>query len=401
MNAKTALYLRFFIPTLAMIGTSLRLALRYLGILVVATLCLVALILASLPRGLFSSGDLPIVSIALVYGSEDSLGRNLSDELKQIEVIDRFYFCNSDEARSLLLNGEVDAFITLPDNMLENLVSGKKSTITVTANDPVLGAVVYAIVERAAKTANSLQSYMLAYKDAALSYYGNNDDAYNSINSFAISLMGDALSRLTSVSATTTVSPFYLQLLTLLLFVICSLAALFCALTISRQCATGFSRRLLVRKISFLPIVITQLTVGAILSIVLCLVCGLALNFVDQKFNLLAFMFSGLLLSQILVPLFALVAMSKPLQEGTNTRTLLAVMAMIFLLLFIGGGFYPSYLMQLPIRVFNPVWLANVLSSWTLGASLNLLANLSTVALFLLPFAIFLAGWYLQWRLLK
>jgi hypothetical protein len=244
---------------------------------------------------------------------------------------------------------------------------------------------------------NSLQSYTLIYQDAALSYFGYNDEAYNAINGFAISLMGDALSRLSSVSASSAVSPFYLQVLTLLLFIVCSMAALFCAITLSRQCMTGFGRRLLVRASSFLPIALAYLLIGVTLGVLLCFISGLVLNIVDQSFNLLAFVASGLMLSLILVPLFSLLAMSRPLRDGASTKTLLAVMAIIFLLLFAGGGFYPSYLMQLPLRVFNPVWLANLLAAWTLGAGFELFA----VAIFVLPLAIFIVGWYLQWRFLR
>jgi hypothetical protein len=383
--------------TCALLLADLRTALRYLAILLAAALCLVALVLASLPRELFNSADLPRASIALAYGHDDALMRNLTTELAQIEVVERFYVCSVDEAQGLLDAREVDAIIILPDDLFDALVRGAPSTVTVKATEPLMGSVVFAIVERAVMTMDSLQGYTLTYLDAARASYDDADAAYGAVRSFTMVLLGDALSRLSSVEQAAAVSPYYLQVLTLLLFIVASMASLFSAVTLARHHSSGFTRRLTVRSVPFACLCCAQILSSGLMAFLLCLACGLLLHVIDPSFGLLAFAASGFLLSLVLTPLFALFGTARLGRQGASTRTLLVIMALSFLLLFAGGGFYPSFLTQTFLRTLNPVWLANMLASWTLGSP-PAAAYLAVFAA--LPVAC-IAGWFLQWRLLR
>jgi hypothetical protein len=66
----------------------------------------------------------------------------------------------------------------------------------------------------------------------------------------------------------------------------------------------------------------------------------------------------------------------------------------MFFLLFAGGGFYPTGLMQSDLRLFNPTWLSNQLSEWSLGGDLNLLQ----LALFAIVFAAACTVCFFEWR---
>ncbi|MDR2491928.1 MAG: ABC transporter permease [Coriobacteriales bacterium] len=380
---------------LALYLANLRVAARYLVVLLLAAAAFAALVFASLPQSLFKSGELPTVSLALVYGNEDTLVRNLQTEVVQVEVVESLTVCSAAEAERMLASGEVDAVVTLPLNTFDALVSGGNATITVAANDPLVGSVVYAVCERAVETLDSIQNYTLVYATKAQEHIAGTEAQSQAVRLFALQLLGDTLDRLSSVEVRASASPYYVQVLTLLLFFVVSLAALFAAVVLARQYSQGYVRHLTQRGVSFMPLYTAQLLLCCTLALVLSTLLGIMLRLVDDSFDVVALAASGVMLALVVGPLFALMSGVAVGRGNAATRTLLGCCALMFFMLFAGGGFYPSFLMETSLRLFNPTWLSNLLATWSLGGGLDV----RYVALFTVPLSLSLGGCYLEWRM--
>jgi hypothetical protein len=302
--------------------------------------------------------------------------------------------CSDRQAQELLLNDEVDAVVALPEGLLDSLITGGHATITVKAKDPLFGSVVFAVVDRAVDTMDSLQNYALVYMGATEGRFENEDARWDSVRDFNMRLLGDALVRLNGVEQMDTTSPFYRQALMLLLFLVVSCAALFAAIALARLYAQGYARRLYVRGLRFYQVygayLLLAVTLGALLSAIL----GAVMLLFDPGLRFGLLVVSGAVLSCVLAPFFFLFSGTRAKPDSALTRALLGGLGIAFFLLFVGGGFYPSFLMQSSLRLFNPTWLADLLAAWSLGATLDALH----LSLFAVPFAL-CAGvaWY-EWR---
>ncbi|MDR3315799.1 MAG: ABC transporter permease [Coriobacteriales bacterium] len=376
--------------------SSLRGALRYLAVLLVVVFALVALILVSLPERLFTDGDVPKLSLAIVSGeAENTFSRNLDTALSQVEVIDEALFCAPDEAEQLLAEGAVDAIIYIPDDILDALVYGEHATIIVKATDPFMGALVFSATSQAVETLDTVQNYALVYQEAVAPSFGSQEERYDAIMDFDMKLLRMALGRLGTVDSPTPVSPYLVQVVTLLLFLTVSVAAIFVAIGCARLYAQGYVRHLRWRGVGFLGFFAVQVACACSIALVLGLLLGLALSVVGLSINPLALAASAVLLALVLTPvclMFAGFAQRGP--TWATTRTLFGCIALLFFLLFAGGGFYPTFLMQSSLRVFNPTWLADVAAHWSLGVSLAW----DKVALFLLPLVLASVVCWLEWR---
>ncbi|MDR1714182.1 MAG: hypothetical protein LBR39_08555, partial [Coriobacteriales bacterium] len=214
---------------LGLFALNFRLALRYLLVLLLACAVLLGLVLLSLPKALFSKGDVPAVSIAFVYGDgtrSDTMMRNLSAEVDGIDVLDEFYVCTAEEAEELLAAGQVDAIIEMPEDTLDALVYGGHATVTVKASDPFMGAVVFSVVERAVDALDEIQNYALIYAGVAAEHFADEEQLWRAVNDFDFQLVSVAAGRLAAVDLQSEVSPYYAQLLTMLSFAVGAVAAL-------------------------------------------------------------------------------------------------------------------------------------------------------------------------------
>jgi hypothetical protein len=103
---------------------------------------------------------------------------------------------------------------------------------------------------------------------------------------------------------------------------------------------------------------------------------------------------STLLLALVLTPAYLMFSGFKHDAKAAPARTMLGCVALMFFLLFVGGGFYPSFLMESSLRLFNPAWLATLLSTWSLGGALAP----SNLALFVVPLFFCSGLCYVEWR---
>ncbi|MDR2714834.1 MAG: ABC transporter permease [Coriobacteriales bacterium] len=377
--------------------SNLKVAARSIIILLAALLVLTALVLASLPQELFSKNDVPKVSVAVVYGDgtrNDSLIRNLNAEISKLETVESITVTTLDDAEEMLRRGEVDTILLLPENTLKVLVYGGHATITVRATDPLVGAVVYSVTDRAIEALDRIQNYALVYQQETRGHFESSKKHAEAVNNFSLVLLSEALMRADNVE-TPSVAPAYLvQLLTLLLFLSVSIASFFVAVIASRQYATGYVRHLYTKGVRYRHLFVSYLLVAASISLVLAGVLAVVLSFVAQGIAVPALLVSSVLLSLVLTALYLMFSGVRQQPQAATTRTLIACLSLMFFLLFIGGGFYPTGLMYSDIRLFNPTWLSTQLANWSLGGALDPVQ----LALFVVPFAVAGGVGFLMWR---
>jgi hypothetical protein len=377
--------------------TGLKASLRFIAILLLSLVALIVLVLVSLPQELFSANDLPRVSLVLVYGDgtqDDELSRNLIAEIEDIEVVEAIAPCTEEEAAARLADGQVDAAIILPGDMLHVLVYGGHATVTVRAVDPLIGAAVYSVTNRAMESLDELQGYALVYEEQSRRHFKDPHEREEAVNAFNMTLLTEALVRTGNVKSASSVSPYYAQVLTLLLFFAVSIASFYVAALAARHYALGYVRHLFVCGVRFRHLFVSQLLLAATVSLILGLVLAIVLSFVGEGLSVWALLASSVLLSLVLTSLYLMFSGFRQQPQMAVTRTLLGCLMLMFFLLFAGGGFYPVGLMQSDLRLFNPAWLASQLAVWTLGGTLDVIL----LALFAVPFALGAVVGYLEWR---
>ena len=383
--------------SLALYVANIRVALRSIIVLLGVMLALVAMVLVSLPRDLFSAQDIPRMSLAVVYGDgsyNDAIMRNLSDQLESVEMVDHIYISTPDEAAAQLASGEVDAVIYLPDDMLDALIYGGHTTITVRANDAIIGAVVYSICDRTIGALDRIQNYSLIYQQEALGLIKPAEKYESAVNMFNWVLLTEASMRLQNIDIPSPVSPYFAQALTLLLFLVVSVASLFVAVIAARQYSSGHVRHLYTRGVRFRHLFVAQLLVAASISLLLGAVLSVVLGLVGEGLRVVPLCLSSVLLSLVLTAFYLMFSGFKQQPQLATTRTLIGCLALMFFLLFAGGGFYPTGLMSSDLRLFNPTWLSSQLAVWSLGGPLDVLQTL----VFALPFALACAVCFYEWR---
>jgi hypothetical protein len=385
------------IKILTLYLASLKIALRSIAILLASMLALVAIVLLSLPPQLFTANEIPGVRLALGYDSllaEGRFGSNLSSELNSVDVIEELRLCTVAEAEALLAAGDVDAIIIMPENTLDVLVYGGHATITVKSNDPLIGSVVYSVTDNAIGSLDALQNYSLIYREQSYGHFDSAGQRDQAAQDFNVALMFEALRRMSYVETPWLASPYFVQALTMLLFLVVSVGSFFVAVIVARQYASGYIRHLYTKGVRYRHLLAAQLLLSASIALVLGLVLALILGFVSDGLSVPLLLLSTLLLSLMLTALYLCFSGFRGQTQAATTRTLIGCLALMFFLLFAGGGFYPTGMMQSSLRLFNPSWLSTQLATWTLGGGIDPVQ----LALFILPFAAACAIGYLEWR---
>ncbi len=376
---------------------SLKVTLRSIALLLLALLVSIVLVLVSLPQELFSSNDIPKISLAIVYGEDnedDAFVRDMNMGLSGINVVEEIRLLNAQEADTQLANGEVDAIIAFPENIINVLVTGGHATVAVKADDPIIGAAVYAVTDKVVETLDELQNYALIFDKAAREQITDSSARAEAINSFNINLIGQAFARMNNVEVPNTVSPFFSQALTLLLFFMVSIGSFFVAVHAARQYATNYIKHLYCRGIGFLHLLASQLLLSASIALIFGIVLGIVFSFLTVSVSIPALVISAILLSFVLTAMYLMFCGFRQQPKVATTRTLLGCLALMFIMLFAGGGFYPTGLMELDLRLLNPAWLSNQLALWSLGDVVNVLQ----LTIFIIPFLLACTVCYLEWR---
>jgi hypothetical protein len=350
-----------------LLKTDAMIALRRLPILLIAfAACIFSFILA-LPSEILDSGTLPKVSMAVVYsGQNDDVTDLFFNLIGEIDVVDTFYNTDIDNAMDLLDEGKVVAVMELPSNVLDNMMRREQSVIHIHARDPLIGGFVLSLTRQAINAINSMQDVAIDYYETTEAYLPDPDEFREANSAFDISCVNEVFRRLDYINVERTVQELSLQLLSLLLFLGVAVCSVFSAMIAARQFSSGYIRRLRMHGIGFFPMWASKLAVSEALSVGLCLLLSLPSEMLGVNYPLFPMALSAALMSLVLFPICIAFAVSGKSLAAPATVMLGCAGALLFAL-FAGGGFYPVYLMPASIRLFNPAWLAHLLSDRMLG----------------------------------
>ena len=367
---------------------------RKIYIIILALLFISAAFLVSLPRSIFPTGSSMTVSLALVCEEADMIAGMLSGFLTDMDIVGDLYEVEKEEAERLLANEEIELILEIPTGVVDALINRRSAEIRIISNDAFIGSMCGRIGRAAVATMNRIQDAALAYYDTAAPFFENSDEFYDSAIAFDLSLISEALSRSHLVKIVRPVLRYQLQVVTLVVFIVASIIAVYSAVTASRHFAGGYIRRLKVHDVRFWHVWAVKALSAILVSIVLCLPFAWAGALMGFPLSFWKFMLSVTVVSFSLFCVCIIFVRIKPGKSKSGEFTLLGCFALLVLMLFAGGGFYPVYMMDMSFRLFNPAWLAHILCEWSLGGATVSFAGITTfLALPVVSFGAFYAKW--------
>ena len=351
---------------------------RKLPLILLAIIICVAAFLAAIPPKLMQSGDIPKVSIAFAYEGEDDeiigLAKNF---LEDIDMILEFHVVTHAKADEMLKNKEVDTVVSFPDDSMDRFIDGEPFEIGVKANDAFIGSLAYGLVNEAIRTLNRVPQIALKFHRMIKPLFTDKEEYYRVDMAFQFALIQETLMRQQYLKTEPTVPTMQLQAMSLILFLVISVVAVFMTTLTANQLAVGGIRRLKIRGISFIDIWLGKTIIVVGISVVLCMLASVLFVIYDINFSVVRLLLSVILLATVLHMICMVFTLPKYSAKVASTRAMLGCIAMLLMMLFAGGGFYPIHLMDFNIKLFNPAWLSHLLAEWIIAGTqispLNLL----------------------------
>lgn len=363
-------------------------------LLVMATL--VTSILLSLPQSLLKVGKDSVYAITLACDEKNETVRYFLLFAAEYPIFDHLQIKTAAQAEQLLENGQTDIVIEIQDNLMETIATGEPATIRIRAKDAFIGTFVYTLSTSIANAASQVQAEMKQFYDPAnLSEHMDSESIQLKADTLLKRLLKEAVFRNYAVSSELeTYRYFQLQAISLLLFLVVSVSAIFEALLSARQLSDGYLRRIRMNGISPIMVIGTKTAVCMLLSTFLALLLIIPLRLSGIEIFLPRLMVSALLLSLIVFPPCATLVFSHK-GSAAVSNTFLACVALLLLLLFSGGGIYPIHLMEHSFKWCNPMWLSNLLSVWSTSGTVP---SLVSIVLFFIPAILSFSFVALKWR---
>jgi hypothetical protein len=366
---------------LALWKAEAKLIIRRLPIVFSGLLVICFSVIVSLPPSLLSGMTARDISVALVCGADPLLTKTISGMAADYDLIKRIYIVDDIEtAEAGLERGKYDVLLDIPDNVAESLMFGEKISVRVKASDPLIGTIAYQLADSTVDTINDVAT-VVNNEYANISRDANHDGFYRFVNH----VLTDAIVRFSYIDDLKTSKPYDTQAVSLVLFIVVAVASVFIAVQSAGQIADGYLKRLRVRGFPIWKLIAVKLANAVIISLVLSAAVPAALYMIKIKCNPVRFFISVGVLSLIVTGICLSVLTIRERRSVSVTRSMLGCTAVLLMLLFWGGGFYPIYLMSMSVRKMNPAWLSHLLADWSLTGNFP---HAGTFALFLLPFAI-------------
>jgi|GEM_PF-3399522 len=356
----------------ALLRAEVRSALFRIVPITLVILVLLGAFLSALPRELFSGGESLSISVAIVSDDDDSQLDIIPQMLRIVDAIDEVFLVDAFDAQKMLSNGEVGIVVHLPENLIDALVTGDSATVTVMANDYFYGNICKQVGSVVVRAANQIQSSSLAFSESARHVFEDKSDYYDAVNSFNTTLIRELLSSSFYVKVVKPVSGIALQALTLALVCILSVVVVSACISADRLLTKDYVRRLRLHRISFFHVWASK----AIITVALSLLFTAPIYFVMSKLGIYVDAVRLVLAAFVISIMLFCVCMAfvRYKAEGAKNGsfTLLGCFAVLLVLLFFGGGFFPNYSMSRILQIFNPVWLAHLFCEWSLdGATVS------------------------------
>ncbi|MDR1135188.1 MAG: ABC transporter permease [Clostridiales Family XIII bacterium] len=363
-----------------------------------ALTCIVCAV--SLPSSFFKSGSPPPITIALINPDDSDYAQALYAMLCDLPEVSDIIWCEKDEAEKLLLQGEVSVVAELPPDIVGSLIHNRPAEIKISARDAMSGASAYTMTVGAARAMNTMQSAVNEYRRAAAIYYDKPADFQKAYSDYSILLLSDALMHRRFVETVSDAAdPYSVQLISLIIFIICSGGSM-CAFTmLAGQFESGRTRRLSLRGLGVSHIFAAKLIQCLLINISLCVLLGLAAKLIagssaagiggtaanpsglvasfSENPGIMGIAASTAIITIAVSPVFMLISFT----ARSARHTLLASAAAILFFLFTGGGFYPTYLMNMGFLYMNPAYLNVKLTEWLLGGEFPDISIFSCLAL--------------------
>ena len=366
---------------------------RFPIVIAVLFACFLAF-LASLPQGLFENG-IAKVSVAIVYNGDEEMANMFIDIIAELEPVRELVDTDSYEAGRMLDSGKVDLVIELPSNVIDTMIKGDSSVIGVKANNVLVANIAYSITLQAVETINLIQGRALQYREISRPFFPDNEEFVKNELLFNARLMGAALFRGDVIEVERSVPYYTVQFVSVLLYLTVSILSILAALTASRQFASGVFRRLVLHRIPVWQIYLIKLITTLALAVPLSLICILATSFFYAEVPVLRMVVSSLALCALICPLCMVFTTLTGKANTAYARTLLGSLAVLLVLFFLGGGFYPVYMMDFSFRSLNPAWASHLLAEWVFSeGSQKILTSLQ----YILPPAVCAAITVRVWR---
>lgn len=355
-------------------------------ILLLCILSLFFAIVIALPPSLLQGMIARDISITIVSGADPVLTRVISGLAADYDLIRRVSVRDDlSVAEAELKSGKVDVLLIIPDDIETAVLYGEPITVTVKANDPLLGTLAYRLSKSTVDTINALV-YITSYvyesnQDSDLNSAGNMD----SLVSFVNQVLLDAVIRFSYIDDIAVSKPYDTQAISLVSFFAVAVTSVFAAVISAGQIADGYLRRLTVRGCKIRELVVIKIINTAFLALFLNLFVLIGFYYMNLRCDPLKYLLSVGLQSVIVTGICLCVTAVNSHRAVAVTRTLIGCTFVLLMLLFWGGGFYPIYLMQTSFKKLNPAWLSHLLADWSLS---GLFPPAGHFALFLLPFAV-------------
>jgi hypothetical protein len=353
-------------------------------------------VIVSLPPSLLKGMAARDISIALVCGADPVLVKMVAGMAADYDLIRRISIEDDEKAAEVgLENGKFDVLIVLPDDVEQALYYGEPVIVRVKAKDPLLGTLVYQLSNATIETINSVE-YLTGYvyeKNQALGMASdeNGDRYYRFVNQVFL----DAIVRFSYVEDVAVSKPYDTQAVSLVQFSVTAVSAVFIAVVSAGQIADGYLRRLAARGYPVWKLIAVKLVNAIILALLLSVFALVGFHQINMKCDPFKYFFAAALLSAILTSMCLSALTFGVCRAAAVSRSLLNCTAILLMLLFWGGGFYPVYLMKISFRSLNPAWLSHLLADWSFS---GLFPAVGAFALFLLPLAVCLGVAHRRFR---
>jgi len=336
--------------------------LRFPIVIAMLAACLLAF-LAALPQGLFENG-IAKVSVAIVYEGDDEAAEMFIDIIADLDPVRRLVNTDKQKAQAMLDAGEIDLVIELPSNVIDTMINGDTSAILVKAKNVLVANIAYSVTKQAVDTINLLQGRALYYHEVSEPFFQDEEAFLRNEVSFDTRLMGAALFRGDLIKVERTVPYYTIQFASVLLYLTVSILSILVALVASRQFSSGVFRRAALHRIPIWRLYAVKILTALALSVPLSLVCALAASFFYMDISIARMVLSSLALTALICPICMTFATLGGKANTAYARTMLGSLAVLLVLFFIGGGFYPVYMMDFSARLFNPAWASHLLAEW-------------------------------------
>lgn len=347
-------------------------------------LCLSAVI-AALPLNMLQRGeDITNLRIAISTPEHDDIFNQVTSFMKMEKHIADVQLVEPIKGKQLINEGKVDFYLEFPENFDDALFEHEEATIKMRSSNPILGSIAYQIMDSAISSLNSMQGSSLTYyealKDTDYTYKERSDLS----RTFDLRLIQLALLRDNAIKIKDGVNQYFLQILSLILFISTSIIVCYYALVVTRQEKNQVFRKLLLYRYSLGQIWLSKLLICLLLTIPVILLSILICKGLQLPLHLPQLIIGEIFL---MILLYAIAFTATALMgENKNTSSVLLVnFVILFLFMILGGLIYPSYSQQFHFTTGNPAWLAQLIAESTIKGDTP---TLSTLPIYLLTVVI-------------